>query len=54
MARGWHVGRSGLHRVLGFYSSLPAVLKRTGVELNAIVLRKDELEIRVPDGGPDR
>jgi 15-cis-phytoene desaturase len=43
---------SGLHRVLGFYAALPAVLKRAGVDLNTIVLWEDEFEIRVPDGGP--
>jgi 15-cis-phytoene desaturase len=43
---------SGLHRVLGFYQALPALLKRAGVDLNTIVLWEDEFEIRVPDGGP--
>src|SRR5215212_3096990 len=44
---------SGLHRVLGFYKALPAVLRRAGVDLDDIVLWEDEFEIRVPDGGPN-
>jgi 15-cis-phytoene desaturase len=36
---------SGLHRVLGFYEALPAVLKRAGLELDAMVVWEDEFEI---------
>lgn len=43
---------SGLHRVLGFYEALPAVLKRAGLDLDAMVFWEDEFEIRVPDKGP--
>ena len=42
---------SGLHRFLGFFSALPDLLKRAGVDLDAMVCWEDEFEIRVPDGG---
>ena len=41
---------SGLHRVLGFYHALPTVLKRAGIDLDAIVQWEDEFQIRVADG----
>jgi 15-cis-phytoene desaturase len=43
---------SGLHRFLGFYEALPAVLKRAGLNVNDMVMWEDTFEIRVPDGGP--
>lgn len=43
---------SGLHRWLGFFKLLPGVLERCGVDVNDIVCWEDEVEIRVPDGGP--
>jgi 15-cis-phytoene desaturase len=43
---------SGLHRWLGFFKLLPGVLQRCGVDVNDIVCWEDEVEIRVPDGGP--
>lgn len=43
---------SGLHRFLGFFSALPRLLDRAGVDLGAMVCWEDEVEIRVPDGGP--
>jgi 15-cis-phytoene desaturase len=41
---------SGLHRVLGFYSAFPELLRRAGVDIDAIVYWEDEIEIRLPDG----
>ena len=43
---------SGLHRFLGFFSALPELLERAGVRVPDILWWEDELEIRVPDGGP--
>ncbi|MDP9401968.1 MAG: FAD-dependent oxidoreductase [Actinomycetota bacterium] len=43
---------SGLHRFLGFFSALPRLLERAGVDLGAMVCWEDEIEIRLPDGGP--
>jgi 15-cis-phytoene desaturase len=43
---------SGLHRFLGFYSALPNLLNRAGVDLNEMLYWEDEIEIRMPDGGP--
>lgn len=42
---------SGLHRFLGFFSALPDLLERCGVDLGEMVCWEDEFEIRVPDGG---
>lgn len=42
---------SGLHRVIGFYRHLPAVLAEAGVDIDDIVYWEDEIEIRLPDGG---
>ncbi|MDQ4071057.1 MAG: FAD-dependent oxidoreductase, partial [Actinomycetota bacterium] len=42
---------SGLHRFLGFFSVLPRLLERAGVDLGEMVCWEDEFEIRVPDGG---
>src|SRR3954449_11190246 len=44
---------SGLHRVLGFYSAFPDLLRRAGVDVNDIVYWEDEAEIRLPDGRGD-
>jgi 15-cis-phytoene desaturase len=41
---------SGLHRMLGFYTQLPRLLRRAGVEWHDIVCWEDELEIRTPEG----
>ncbi|MDP9440789.1 MAG: FAD-dependent oxidoreductase [Actinomycetota bacterium] len=43
---------SGLHRFLGFFSALPRLLERAGVDIGTMVCWEDEIEIRVPDGGP--
>lgn len=42
---------SGLHRFLGFFSALPRLLERAGVDLGAMLCWEDEIEIRLPDGG---
>ncbi len=43
---------SGLHRYLGFYVHLPRVLRHVGARLNDVVTWSDEIEMRMPDGGP--
>ena len=43
---------SGLHRWLGFYKALPQLFERAGLDPEDAVLWEDELEIRLPDGGP--
>ncbi len=43
---------SGLHRFLGFFSALPRLLERAGVDLATMVCWEDEIEIRLPDDGP--
>lgn len=42
---------SGLHRFLGFYQALPALLRKAGVDPDEILFWEDEAEIRLPDGG---
>lgn len=41
---------SGLHRFLGFYTALPSVLKKVGIDLDKMLCWEDEIEIRMPDG----
>lgn len=41
---------SGLHRVLGFYSAFPRLLRRAGMNLDEVVCWEDELEFRTPGG----
>jgi 15-cis-phytoene desaturase len=48
---GMHV-ESGLHRWLGFYQALPALFEKANLDPEAAVIWQDELEIRLPDGGP--
>ncbi len=43
---------SGLHRWLGFYSLLPELLKRAGIDIDDTVIWEDEIEIVMPDNGP--
>lgn len=43
---------SGLHKFLGVYRALPALLEEAGVQLNDIIAWVDELEIHHP-GGPN-
>jgi 15-cis-phytoene desaturase len=41
---------SGLHRYLGVYSEMPALLRMAGLELNDVIDWEDQIEIRVPHG----
>lgn len=41
---------SGLHRFLGFYTALPDVLQKVGVDLDTMLVWEDEIEIRSSDG----
>lgn len=43
---------SGLHRWLGFYTALPRLFRKADLDPNDAVIWEDELEIRLPDGGP--
>jgi len=43
---------SGLHRWLGFYKALPRLFEHAGLDPDDAVIWEDELEIRLPDGGP--
>jgi 15-cis-phytoene desaturase len=43
---------SGLHRFLGYFGALSSLLGRAGVDVGDIVCWEDEIEIRLPDGGP--
>jgi 15-cis-phytoene desaturase len=51
VADGMHV-ESGLHRWLGFYKALPQLFKKAGLDPDEAVVWEDELQIRLPDGGP--
>lgn len=41
---------SGLHRFIGFYTHLPQLLKRAGININDMLYWEDEIEIRIPSG----
>ena len=43
---------SGLHRWLGFYKALPELFEKAGLDPDDAVIWEDEVEIRLPDGGP--
>ncbi len=43
---------SGLHRWLGFYTALPRLFRKADLDPDDAVIWEDELEIRLPDGGP--
>ncbi len=43
---------SGLHRFLGYFVALPRLMQRCGVDIDQAVCWEDEVEIRLPDGGP--
>lgn len=51
MEDGMHV-ESGLHRFLGFYTELPKLMEEVGIDLSEALSWEDEIEIRIPDGGP--
>ena len=48
---GMHV-ESGLHRWLGFYKELPQLFSRAGLDHADAVIWEDEVQFRLPDGGP--
>jgi 15-cis-phytoene desaturase len=41
---------SGLHRVLGFYTHLPRLMRAAGIDLEQAIIWEDEIEIRLPNG----
>lgn len=43
---------TGLHRYLGFYTKLPRLLRHVGLKVKDVVIWRDEIAFRVPDGGP--
>lgn len=43
---------TGLHRYLGFYTKLPRLLRHVGLRVKDVVIWRDEIAFRVPDGGP--
>src|SRR5690554_5451128 len=43
---------TGLHRYLGFYVKLPRLLRHVGLKPKDVVIWRDEIAFRVPDGGP--
>lgn len=43
---------SGLHRFLGFFTGLVGLMERAGIDVDQAVCWEDEIEVRVPDGGP--
>lgn len=43
---------TGLHRYLGFYTRLPRLLRHVGLKVSDVVIWRDEIAFRVPDGGP--
>ena len=40
---------SGLHRVLGFYTAFPKLVKKAGLKMSDIVMWKDEVKVKVAD-----
>ncbi len=43
---------TGLHRYLGFYVKLPRLLRHVGLKVSDVVVWRDEIAFRTPDGGP--
>jgi 15-cis-phytoene desaturase len=43
---------SGLHRVIGVYSAFPNLLRRAGIDPDAIIIWEDEVEFRPPSPAP--
>lgn len=41
---------SRLHRVLGFYTGFPKLVKKAGLKISDIIIREDEVEVKVADG----
>jgi 15-cis-phytoene desaturase len=47
--QGMHI-ESGLHRYLGFYTHVPALLRKAGLNLRDVVFWEDAVEMRLPHG----
>jgi len=43
---------SGLHKFLGFYTELPKLCKEAEIDFDKMLIWENEIEIRLPDGGP--
>ncbi len=41
---------SGLHRVLGFYTAFPELVKKAGLKMKEVVIWEDEIEVKVAGG----
>jgi 15-cis-phytoene desaturase len=41
---------SGLHRVLGFYTAFPRLVKKAGLKMKDVVIWEDEIEVKIADG----
>jgi 15-cis-phytoene desaturase len=41
---------SGLHRVLGFYTAFPKLVKKAGLKMKDIIIWEDEVEVRIGSG----
>jgi 15-cis-phytoene desaturase len=41
---------SGLHRVLGFYTAFPKLVKKAGLKMKDIIIWEDEIEVRIGSG----
>lgn len=43
---------SGLHRFLGHFTAVKDLMARSGIDVDEAITWEDEIEVRVPDGGP--
>jgi 15-cis-phytoene desaturase len=41
---------SGLHRVLGFYTAFPKLVKKAGLKMKDIIIWEDEIEVKIATG----
>jgi 15-cis-phytoene desaturase len=41
---------AGLHRILGFYTAFPKLVKKAGLKMKDVVIWEDEIEVKVADG----
>jgi 15-cis-phytoene desaturase len=44
---------SGLHRVLGFYTAFPKLVKKAGLKMKDIIIWEDEIEVKIGSGVSD-
>lgn len=40
----------GLHRVLGFYTAFPKLVKKAGLKMSDIAIWENEVEVKISDG----